>query len=166
MLIDTWLYFRACVSHWARVDYSLLSNSSGIRSSGVHVSVVTVDVMLNRAGLPGNPPSLPWEPSKSSLFSFYLFIYLVSFQQGSGTGCSCFLGYFVTQGWARRQTVQENGFYSLWESQCIRGKKMCSTFSPHDESKIHVEINQKYPWHSFGFCISFPQEIPRVVCLK
>lgn len=82
MLVDTWLYFRACVSHWARVCYSLLSNSSGIRSSGVHVSVVTEYVILNRAGLPGNPQSHPWEPSESSLFSFCLFIYLFKLSTG------------------------------------------------------------------------------------
>lgn len=107
------LHLGACVSHWAWVHYSLLSNTSGIRSSGAHVSVVTVSMMLNTAGLPGNLPS----PPSLSL------IYLASFRQGSGTGCSCFGVVLLPLGEQADKLSKKMGFILCGKVSIYGGEK-------------------------------------------
>lgn len=91
--------------------------------------------MLNMAGLPG-------KTSESSLF---LFIYLVSLHRVQGQAVPAFWVILLPLGGQEDKLCKKMDFTYCGKVSVYRGKKMRSTFSPHDEFKIHVEINQKYP---------------------
>lgn len=137
--------FGVAVSHPAAASDSLLSNSWGIRSSGARVSMVAV---LDTAGFPGNPPSHPSFSASLWMYGF-MFIY---FPSGFTDRVFLLSGLFCYP-WVKKwtNTARKWILFIVGKWVCIQGKKMCSTFSPHDEFQIHVEINQKYPWKGMGF---------------
>lgn len=103
------------------------------------MSVVTEYVILNRAGLPGNPPSHPWEPSESSLFSFCLFIYLFKLSTGfREQGVPAFWVILLPEGEEEDKLCKKMDFIHCGKVSVFGGKKCV----PHS---LHM-MNLRFMW--------------------